>query len=348
MFVISKTLINTLLNRFIHRKIVQQTIVPILRRNPVNFRLCIPLVVGKHRYLRNGALIPKIAFALSILQWIGFSEEDKDKDSELIMTLKRAVLCTQREQYDKAEQMLHLALRLAQQQQSQQGIIYCYDLMANLAFERFELEKAEKLFVVVLQLLLGTGLEQENLKVIHVSLKLARICQLKAEIEKADIGYKWCLDKIEKQKNRNRDAQILYGVINDWYAQFLLDKGDIQKSFLHLNEAYDVCSRSNGKYNETSMLLLNDLGITSFRAGDIDTAQKYLNEGISIGRNIEDKSHLGVLHANLGLILIEKGVLKEAERYCNEAMHLGKKHDNNESMEQANYCFDQIKQNLGK
>lgn len=179
-------------------------------------------------------------------------------------------------------------------------------------------------------------------------MKLARICQLKAEIEKADIGYKWCLEKIEKQKNDNVDAQILYGVINDWYAQFLLDKGDIQRSFLHLNEAYNTCSKTQGKNNETSMLLLNDLGITSFRAGDVDAAQKFLIEGISIGKRLEDQSHLGVLHANLGLIMIEKGVLKEAERYCKEAWNLGKKHENGESVEQANYCFDQIKLNLGK
>lgn len=52
-----------------------------------------------------------VAFALNILTWLGFNEDDEKKESELIMTLKRAVLCTQREEYEKAEQMLHLALR---------------------------------------------------------------------------------------------------------------------------------------------------------------------------------------------------------------------------------------------
>lgn len=55
--------------------------------------------------------IPHLAFALSILTWLGFTKEDEEKESELIMTLKRAVLCTQREEFDKAESMLHLALR---------------------------------------------------------------------------------------------------------------------------------------------------------------------------------------------------------------------------------------------
>lgn len=116
-------------------------------------------VPGSSYFPKSGAI------ALSILTWLGFTKEDEQKDSELIMTLKRAVLCTQREQFDKAEQILHLALRIAQQQQNQQGILYCFDLMANLAFETVELEKAEKLFVTVLQMLLSQGMQDDDLKV---------------------------------------------------------------------------------------------------------------------------------------------------------------------------------------
>lgn len=124
-------------------------------------RLCHNIGPKKWAYSKETGF----AIGLSLLTWLGFEKDDEEKESELIMTLKRAVLCTQREQYEKAEQMLHLALRLAQQQQNQQGVIYCYDLMANLAFDTFQLDKAEKLFVSVLQLLLGGGLDQNDLKV---------------------------------------------------------------------------------------------------------------------------------------------------------------------------------------
>lgn len=56
-------------------------------------------------------------------------------------------------------------IRLAQQQQNEQGILYCYDLMANLAYDTYDLNKAEKLFVSVLQILLGNGTPQNDLKV---------------------------------------------------------------------------------------------------------------------------------------------------------------------------------------
>lgn len=159
---------------------------------------------------------------------------------------------------------------------------------------------------------------------VHISLKLARICQLKANLENAEIGYKWCLETIEKQKNDNEDALILYGVINDWYAQFLLDKGEVSNAFKYLQEAYKVCEKTKGQNSEKSVLLLNDLGITSFRAEDMENAEKFLKEAVRIGNNMEDKSHLGVVHANLGLILLQKGIVAEAQKFCKEAWHLGK------------------------
>ncbi|XP_060517363.1 tetratricopeptide repeat protein 19 homolog, mitochondrial [Cylas formicarius] len=316
------------------------------RTNPLAQR---SLILKASNYSPNflGANHFAKSLALSILTWLGFTKDDEQKESELIMTLKRAVLCTQREQYDMAEQMLHLALRLAQQQQNEQGILYCYDLMANLAFDTYNLDKAEKLFVNVLQLLIGSGASQDDLQVIHISLKLARICQLKADLEKADIGYRWCLEQIEKKKNENEDAQVLFGVINDWYAQYLLDIGNNEKSLEYLNEAYKVCSEIQGKNSEKSMLLLNDLGITTFRAEDYTRAEKYLKEALLIGNSLDDKTHVGVVHANLGLVLLQKGVLSEAEKYCKGGLQLGKKHDDQESVEQSNYCLDQIKLNLG-
>ncbi|KAK9870404.1 hypothetical protein WA026_007973 [Henosepilachna vigintioctopunctata] len=286
-------------------------------------------------------------WALSVLTWLGLTSEDENKESELIMTLKRAVLCTKREQYNKAEQLLHVALRLAQQQENDQGILYCYDLMANLAFEQQDLDKAEKLFVNVLQILLNKGTKQDDLKVIHISLKLARICQLRAELDKADLGYQWCLEQIVKQKDDTLDCQLLYGVIQDWYAQFLLDKGEANKALTHLKEAYQTCEKTLEANNEKSMLLLNDLGITSFRAGDVTGAIAYLNQGILVGNKVDDQTHIGVLHANLGLVLLHHGALKEAQKYCKEAWNLGRKNENRETIEQANYCFDQIKLNLG-
>lgn len=99
--------------------------------------------------------------------WSFFRKDDEEETPEqkLIMTIKRSILCIQREQYDKAEQMLHLALRMAQDLQHKDGITYVYDVMANLAMEREQFEKAEKLFVDVMKRLFADGHTEDSSKV---------------------------------------------------------------------------------------------------------------------------------------------------------------------------------------
>lgn len=81
----------------------------------------------------------------------------------------------QREEYETAEQILHVALRLAQEQQNADGVTYVYDLLANVAFELGQWEKAQKLFVIVMQREIANGIPNNDMKIIHMSLKLAKI-----------------------------------------------------------------------------------------------------------------------------------------------------------------------------
>lgn len=71
--------------------------------------------------------------------------------------------------------MLHLALREAQTLQNYDAITYIYDVMANLAFDTGDYKKAERLFISVMQRLIADGTAQDDLKIIHMSLKLAKL-----------------------------------------------------------------------------------------------------------------------------------------------------------------------------
>lgn len=101
----------------------------------------------------------------SIWTWLGLSKDNESPEDKLITTIKRSILCMQRQEYDKAEQMLHLALRMAQDIHSKDGITYVYDVMANLAMEREQFQKAEKLFVDVMKRLLNAGYLENSPKV---------------------------------------------------------------------------------------------------------------------------------------------------------------------------------------
>lgn len=82
----------------------------------------------------------KFLISSTIMSYLGIekkkSEEDLAKEEEeLIMAIKRGVLSSLRNEFDKAEQLYHLALRNAQMLKNEQAITYIYDLLANLAYE---------------------------------------------------------------------------------------------------------------------------------------------------------------------------------------------------------------------
>nr|CAD7432418.1 unnamed protein product [Timema monikensis] len=112
-----------------------------------------------------------------------FSLKEDEKESELITTIKRSILLIQKEEFKKAEQMLHLALKLAQQQQNDQAVTYIHDLMANLAYDTEDFSKAETLFVNVLQRLIASGAQQDDNRVLHISYKMADIYKKMGNIE---------------------------------------------------------------------------------------------------------------------------------------------------------------------
>ncbi|XP_064111457.1 uncharacterized protein LOC135218944 [Macrobrachium nipponense] len=104
---------------------------------------------------RNRRLYAYPLFALALFQSKKDEEEEKKQESELIMMIKRGVLAIQRAELNKAEQLLHVALKTAQETQNHQAVTYIYDLLANVAYQKEEYSKAETLFKEVLKRVLA-------------------------------------------------------------------------------------------------------------------------------------------------------------------------------------------------
>lgn len=79
--------------------------------------------------------------------------------------------------------MLHIALKQAQDIQNSDAVTYIYDLMANLAFVEEDYKKAEKLFTTVMQRLMADGVPQNDLRIIHMSLKMAKMYEYQEDFE---------------------------------------------------------------------------------------------------------------------------------------------------------------------
>lgn len=210
-----------------------------------------------------------------------FTKDDEETpEDKLITTIKRAILSIQREEHEKAERILHMALRMAQDLQSKDGITYVYDAMANLAMERGDFEKAEKLFVSVMQRLFGDGASEDDLRLIHISAKIAHMAEQSGHLEKAKQGFEWALKKLEeKMKSTADDPEIkeLWGMTKNWYAQALMQLNSMKDARTAFEDAYKTYLEIHGKLSEDGLLLLNNLGVVCTQVGGCKSVIYYFN-----------------------------------------------------------------------
>lgn len=173
----------------------------------------------KRSPLPHHGLVLTVAFSFNFFG-IKYADPEDTPETKLINTIKRSILCIQKQQYEKAEQMLHLSLRMAQDLQSSNGITYVYDLMANLAMEQQQYKKAEKIFVDVMKRLMTDGHGEDSPKILHISSKIAHMSQLQGDLEKSFQGFTWTLQRLTKligSMPDDNDVLELYGLTKNWY-----------------------------------------------------------------------------------------------------------------------------------
>ncbi|XP_050426162.1 tetratricopeptide repeat protein 19 homolog, mitochondrial [Adelges cooleyi] len=289
---------------------------------------------------------PKVVFlGFSLLSIFGF-EDEEDCEQKLINTIKRGLLCLQKEDYECFEQKLHEALKIANNIKSFEGVTYVYDVLANGAFMKKDYVNAEKLFVLVMQRLMSKGSKENDLNMLHISLKLSKILEAKQDFVKCEIGYTHCLKHLEELIKLDPDNEDILGLLSltlDSYARYLLNRGDTKKAYAHFKKSYKTCVKLNGEIYEMNVILLNDLGTLCYVQGNVDKAFKYLNKAAKIGQHLPDMESFSTVYINLGNIYLKQGMLIEAEKSCTEGIKNAKRHNFQEGTEEANICLREVK-----
>ncbi|XP_078040145.1 tetratricopeptide repeat domain 19 [Augochlora pura] len=293
----------------------------------------------------NGTMFTLISGSF-LINLFGFDDEENDDEAQLIMTIKRSILAIQKGEFKKAEQMLHIALRQAQTLQNYNGITYVYDVMANLAMNVNDYKKAEKLFVSVLQRLLAKGVAQDDLAVIHISLKIANMYGKMGETEKAENGFQFCLQHLKEHMAKdleNPNILKLLGLASEWYGSFLFAQSKYVDALRYLSDAYNIAVKILDKDDEQIVVLLNDLGIVNCMIKEYDQAIKYLTQATEIGKELPEMLDIGSIYVNLGNAYIAKGLYQEAKKNCKEGKRLAKEQNHKNSVDVAEKCLERIK-----
>ncbi|KAL7648780.1 UNVERIFIED_CONTAM: hypothetical protein RMT77_000687 [Armadillidium vulgare] len=275
-------------------------------------------------------------------------EEEESDDAKVVIIMKRAVLAMQNGKPAVAEQLLHLALKSAQETDNQDAVTYIYDLMANFAFENEDYKKAETLFVDVLKRFLEKGISEDDNAVVEVSLKMASIYSHLGDNEKACQGFQFCIDTQEKkmkamgEENVDEDTLVLWAMSHDWFGRFLLGLAHYDRAKEHFRKAYDVCLKVKGAEDPHVSVLLNDLGSVCFLQKNYDEAIDYFNKAINLAK-LHQSEELASFYVNLGTVYLQKKAFEEAELNCNRAMRIAKKDENKEALKESIVCLKTLK-----
>ncbi|CAG0914159.1 unnamed protein product [Notodromas monacha] len=272
-------------------------------------------------------------WSTAIVAFFGFFEKHDKDESELVKQIKLGVLAMQRDELDKAERLFHVALKTAQDLQEDDGITYVYDMLANVAFQKGDYKKSEKLFTEVLNRALHKKkLPEDHNAVIDISLKLAMCFQHQNDRKKAEIGYMYCLEKQEKKLEKrgmdvSNDTKLLWAKASNWYAHFLMEE-----------ESEEV----NGNDDPQTLVVMNDLSAALHLLEKDEEAIELLRQAIAMGKKLS-VPELATYYVNLGAIQLHQNLYHLAEQACRSGYNVAQKFQNSEAEKEALTCLENVR-----
>jgi len=273
---------------------------------------------------------------------------DNQFEEELKDVLRRGILETKKENFDKAEQLFHIGLKMATDMQHQNGITYVLDLMANLALDVKDYEKAERLLVTVMQRLISLkGTSTSDDAIVELSLKMASVQAATGQQEKADLGYRFCIDtqrekisSINAQEDEagKRNTLALYGMSLDSYGHYLMSCGRVKAASDQFQQALEVAEDLFGEASEQALAAANALATTASMLGQTERADRLFEKTLDLARRVKS-DHLASYLVNHGLHHLRKEEFSHANKLCKEALGRASRAGDKATENEADECI---------
>lgn len=206
------------------------------------------------------------------------------------------------------------------------------------------MKKAEKLFVDVMQRLMEKEkAPEDDIRMLHISSKVAHIAYLENDMNKALIGYEYVLEKIQSRDYLNDDSyHELYGIVKNLIGQAYIALKrfpDAKAAFL---EAQAIFKKYKDEITEDGMILLNNLSCACAELKEYSSAQDYLKQAIDIAKKIEIDD-VSPYHVNNGMLFFKQKLFEKAKEACSSGWKMASKHENKEAVQAAERCLDEVK-----
>ncbi|XP_065502945.1 tetratricopeptide repeat protein 19, mitochondrial isoform X3 [Caloenas nicobarica] len=238
---------------------------------------------------------------------------EEDGEDAIVLLLKKAKLSVMKGELGEAERILHQALRLSQQADNRDAIVYTSSMMANVAYMQGQLDNDDN-------------------AILEMSLKLASIYASQKQHKLAVAGYQFCIltleEKIAKQKDLPEDVlpveekantRLLLGMSLDSYARYLLNINQLPVAQQMYEKALQISNDVQGETHPQTVVLMNDLATVLDAQGHYDEAYSYVKRAAELAKETQHPEEHMVLN-NLAAILMHKEDFLQAKQVYKEAL----------------------------
>lgn len=299
---------------------------------------------------------------------VRLTDEQKMKKMKPVeLAIAKGVLSMCDQNYDKANQLFHEALHMAQDENDEEQEELILNLIASNYFESGDFHNAEKLFIDLMKRMIARDVAPTSPAILELSLKLASIYSKSPETaEKALKGFKFVISSLlnslddivsnieeldfQEISDEKKNELALLGWSYDWFAKHLLTMNDYSAAAIMLHKAYEISSKVLGPFHDQTLILLNDIGTTLAMNDSPDEGRKFMKKAVE-GAITNNSSELASFYVNLGLVYLKLRDLKEAKQYCEYSMDLAKKnpeqYNSHDVVELSRTCLTHIERLLG-
>ena len=253
----------------------------------------------------------------------------------------------------KADKMLHIALKQAQDIGHEEAVTHIFILMANLAKDRELFGQAERLFTTVLQRLLSGGEPPDSNAVVEISLKIAQIFHQTGRMEKAEQGLRFCVETQRRKVaatqggQQDEDTVALLGISLDLLGQFCLAQANYGEAEKCWREAGEVARKVLGEEEDQVLVVTNSLATVLSMTGREVEAGKMLEAVVATAERT-NSPNLPAFLVNLGLVRLKQGLGQEARLQCERARSRASQGGDSETVREAQQCLDQLEEVLSQ
>ena len=270
-----------------------------------------------------------------------------EEEDDLTLAVKRGILAIQEGDLARADRLLHIALKMAQDGGREEAITHIFCLLGNLALERNFPGQAERLLKTVVQRLIAAGEPSDSNSVVEISLKLAQVYASIGKLEQAEQGFQFCIATQQRKLGKgvvDEDTLGLAGMVLDQRAQFLLQHDRLAEAEMAWREAVKVAEQLHGEEGEQALVVKNSLATLLSMRGQHKAALDMLEKVVAAGKR-QETAHLSAFLVNLGLVQLKQGLASEGRKSCREASRLASEVGDAETVEEADICLTQVEFN---